>query len=141
TLFALALMAGIAAATSVHAADNGSLPSAEELDRLTMEANRNSFHDKGIIKVDDVLASINDPLMRACADAKIYDQPMDPETQRKFEQENMATIQWPEDGNYLGDWEAGEKLAQSGRGGTWRDKAEDPAGGNCYNCHKISPEE
>ena len=141
TLFALALIAGLAATTGVRAADNGSVLSAEELDKLTMEVNRNSFHDKGIIKVDEVLASINDPLMRACADANIYGQPMDDETRRKFEQENMETIQWPEDGNYFGDYEAGEKIAQSGRGGTWRDKAEDPAGGNCYNCHQISKEE
>ena len=41
----------------------------------------------------------------------------------------------------MGDWKAGEKLAQSGRGMTWSDKPEDPAGGNCYNCHQLSAKE
>lgn len=141
TLFAAALVAGLTAVTGVQAADDNSMPSAEELDQLAMQANRDSFHDKGIIKVDDVMASIDDPLMRACADANIYGEPMDKETRKQFEQENMQTIAWPEDGNYFGDWEAGETLAQSGKGGTWKDQADDPAGGNCYNCHKISSEE
>jgi sulfur-oxidizing protein SoxX len=41
----------------------------------------------------------------------------------------------------MGDWKQGEKIAQSGRGFTWSDKATDPAGGNCYNCHQIGPNE
>jgi len=50
----------------------------------------------------------------------------------------MKLIKFPADGNYFGDWKAGEKLAQSGKGGTWRDKPGKANGGNCYNCHKIS---
>ncbi|HET6720043.1 MAG TPA: sulfur oxidation c-type cytochrome SoxX, partial [Rhodocyclaceae bacterium] len=34
-----------------------------------------------------------------------------------------------------------EKLAQSGRGFTWTDQPGLPTGGNCYNCHQISPKE
>ena len=59
----------------------------------------------------------------------------------KVEAENMAAIKWPSDGKWLGDWKEGEKLAQSGRGLTWSDKATDPSGGNCYNCHQLSPKE
>jgi len=59
----------------------------------------------------------------------------------KIEAENIAAIKWPSDGKWLGDWKEGEKLAQSGRGLTWSDKATDPVGGNCYNCHQLSPKE
>jgi sulfur-oxidizing protein SoxX len=48
---------------------------------------------------------------------------------------------WPADGKYLGDWKAGEKIAQSGRGMTWSDKADAANGGGCYNCHQLSKEE
>ena len=37
-------------------------------------------------------------------------------------------------------WE-GEKIAQSGRGATWSDKADTVIGGGCYNCHQIDPKE
>jgi sulfur-oxidizing protein SoxX len=53
----------------------------------------------------------------------------------------MAEIKYPADGKLLGDWKEGEKLAQSGRGFTWTDNPGLPVGGNCYNCHQISPKE
>ncbi len=53
----------------------------------------------------------------------------------------LKSIKWPADGKYMGDWKAGEKLAQSGKGMTWSDKADEPAGGNCYNCHQLSAKE
>lgn len=53
----------------------------------------------------------------------------------------LAAIKLPADGKFMGDYKAGEKLAQSGRGFTWTDKPGLPVGGNCYNCHQISPKE
>jgi sulfur-oxidizing protein SoxX len=52
-------------------------------------------------------------------------------------------VKWPTGGKYIGDWRAGERLAQSGRGMTWTDPSALPKdnGGNCYNCHQISKEE
>jgi sulfur-oxidizing protein SoxX len=41
----------------------------------------------------------------------------------------------------MGDWRAGEKLAQSGKGQSWSDRAGEPGGGSCYNCHQIGPKE
>ena len=58
-----------------------------------------------------------------------------------IEKANLATIAAPANGVYLGDWKAGETLAQSGRGSTWTDAATAPNGGNCYNCHQISKTE
>jgi sulfur-oxidizing protein SoxX len=53
-----------------------------------------------------------------------------------------ATIQYPPDGKYKGDWKKGEKLAQSGYG--WRFTDYPPRrenGGNCYACHQLDDKE
>lgn len=53
-----------------------------------------------------------------------------------------AKIQYPVDGNYLGDWKKGEALAQSGYGLRFTDYP--PArvnGGNCYACHQVTKRE
>lgn len=56
---------------------------------------------------------------------------------------NLKTVKQPSDGKFIGDWRAGERLAQSGRGMTWTDASADPSanGGACYNCHQIGPAE
>jgi sulfur-oxidizing protein SoxX len=55
----------------------------------------------------------------------------------KLQNEQYAAIKWPADGKFLGDWKAGEKIAQNGRGMAWNDKG--GVGGSCYNCHQIAP--
>lgn len=60
---------------------------------------------------------------------------------KQMEADQLADVKYPADGKMLGDWKAGEKLAQSGRGFTWSDQPGLPVGGNCYNCHRISPNE
>jgi sulfur-oxidizing protein SoxX len=59
----------------------------------------------------------------------------------RLEKDQLENVKYPTDGKLMGDWKAGEKLAQSGRGMTWSDKAGVPGGGNCYNCHQIAPTE
>lgn len=58
-----------------------------------------------------------------------------------MEADQLAGVKYPADGQLMGDWKEGEKLAQSGRGFTWSDDPGLPVGGNCYNCHQISPKE
>jgi sulfur-oxidizing protein SoxX len=65
----------------------------------------------------------------------------DPKMREKIQNENMKTIKQPSDGKYIGDWKSGEKIAQSGRGATWSDKADSANGGGCYNCHQINIKE
>ncbi|OHC62637.1 MAG: sulfur oxidation c-type cytochrome SoxX [Rhodocyclales bacterium GWA2_65_20] len=60
---------------------------------------------------------------------------------RQMQGDQLAGVKYPADGKLMGDWKKGEKLAQSGKGFTWKDKPGKPAGGNCYNCHQISPKE
>jgi L-cysteine S-thiosulfotransferase len=53
-----------------------------------------------------------------------------------------GTIQYPSDGQLMGDWKRGEKLAQSGYG--WRFTDYPPRqdnGGNCYACHQLDKKE
>ena len=59
----------------------------------------------------------------------------------RITQAQQKTVKYPADGTLMGDWKSGEKIAQSGKGLTWDDDPELPAGGNCYNCHRISPKE
>ncbi len=63
------------------------------------------------------------------------------EIAQRLEQDQLAAIRWPADGKLLGDWKAGERIAQDGRGMTWSDRAGSPGGGSCYNCHRIGPQE
>jgi len=98
-----------------------------------------SFHDKGIVKVKEALAA--DETLRGCDAAAVAGYTNAAATEKKLEAANFKTIQWPANGKYLGDWKSGEKIAQSGRGRTWNDKADSANGGNCYNCHQISKEE
>lgn len=60
---------------------------------------------------------------------------------KQMEADQLAAIKFPADGKLVGDWKEGEKIAQSGRGFTWTDNPGLPVGGNCYNCHQISPKE
>ncbi len=102
------------------------------LDAKTTAIIKRDFHDRGIAKADRVN---QDELQATCS--KYIDNLPDP-LKAKLEAAQTKTIKWPSDGKYMGDWKAGEKLAQSGRGMTWSDKPDEPAGGNCYNCHRLS---
>jgi sulfur-oxidizing protein SoxX len=113
-------------------------PSAAEYDKATADIIKNSFQDRGIAKVDRL---VQDDANRECAAADVAGKPIDPTVAKAIEAANMKTVKWPTDGKFIGDWKEGEKIAQSGRGMTWSDKAGDANGGNCYNCHQISKEE
>jgi sulfur-oxidizing protein SoxX len=53
-----------------------------------------------------------------------------------------ATIAYPPDGKLVGDWQKGERLAQSGYGLRFTDyPARNPNGGNCYACHQMTRQE
>ena len=60
---------------------------------------------------------------------------------KKIEQSQLAAVKYPVNGNYLGKWQEGEKIAQNGRGLQSSDAVGAPNGGNCYACHQIRKEE
>jgi L-cysteine S-thiosulfotransferase len=60
----------------------------------------------------------------------------------KIEKSQQATIVYPASGKLMGDWRAGEKIAQDGYGFRFTDtNAKRPNGGNCYACHQLAPQE
>lgn len=134
TIFRFALLP---ASVLVLAACTSS-PSATDYDKMTADAIKASFVDRGIAKMDRLVL---DDANRECAAADVAGKPIDEKLAKAIEESNMKTIKWPSDGKFLGDWKEGEKVAQSGRGLTWSDKAGAANGGNCYNCHQISKEE
>lgn len=97
-----------------------------------------SFRDQGIATVDRLQQDETDA---ACS--KAQGRPLPDATRQAIEAANMKTVKWPADGRFIGDWKEGEKLAQNGRGMTWSDPSAAPGsnGGNCYNCHQITPAE
>jgi len=109
-----------------------------DFDKITADVVKKSFQDKGIAKVDRL---DTDEANRLCSAADVKGKPLAKKVAQKIEADNLKTIKWPAEGKFLGDWKEGEKIAQSGRGLTWSDKADAVNGGNCYNCHQISKEE
>jgi L-cysteine S-thiosulfotransferase len=60
----------------------------------------------------------------------------------EIQKREKATIEYPADGNFMGDWKKGEALAQSGYGMRFTDYPATRAnGGNCYACHQLTKKE
>lgn len=59
-----------------------------------------------------------------------------------IQQREKARVEYPADGQLMGDWKAGERLAQSGYGLRFTDYPQrQPIGGNCYACHQLTKAE
>ncbi len=132
------LLAVAAAAAVAVLAGCASAPDPAELDRQAEAMMKASFRDRGIAKVDRLQ---QDQANAECSKAGVGSPPE--ALAKAIEAANLKLIKWPANGQFLGDWKNGEKLAQSGRGMTWSDKSADPKdnGGNCYNCHQLSKAE
>ncbi len=126
------------ALSSVFLAGCAAVPSSADLDKLTADIIKASFRDQALVKTDRL---IQDDTNRECSAADVAGKPIEEALGKALEAANMKTIKWPSDGNYIGDWREGEKIAQSGRGLTWTDEPGQANGGNCYNCHQIDKKE
>jgi L-cysteine S-thiosulfotransferase len=111
-------------------------PSPAELDQQAQAMIRASFREQGIAKLDRLNQDLG---QQACSGP---DAPPDA-VAKQVEAEAMATVRWPQGGQYIGDWRVGERLAQNGRGMTWTDSsaATSANGGQCYNCHQVDKKE
>ena len=99
---------------------------------------QDSFRAEGIAGLNRIE---QDATQKVCSDPQFANSKQGEAMREKIQKMNMDTIQQPSDGKYIGDWKNGEKIAQSGRGATWSDKADTVIGGGCYNCHQIDPKE
>ena len=59
----------------------------------------------------------------------------------RVEKTNLESIRYPADGKLMGDWQQGERIAQTGVGKQYSDNPSTPSGGNCYACHQMSKAE
>jgi L-cysteine S-thiosulfotransferase len=125
---ALASVAGlIGCATTMSDADAA---------RRASEVMRTSFAAKGIAGMDRL---DQDDVQRLCTE--YAGKTLPPDVAMKIRQAQLATVRKPASGKMMGDWKAGEKVAQDGRGFQFSDKEDGPKGGNCYACHQIAPQE
>jgi sulfur-oxidizing protein SoxX len=124
------------AATGIALTGCASLPAPAELDRQAEAMIRGSFRTQGIARLDRLDQDLG---QKACSGAEPPPQAVADQVQA----EAMATVKWPQAGQYVGDWREGEKLAQNGRGMTWTDgsAASGANGAQCYNCHQIDKKE
>lgn len=97
---------------------------------------RASFAAKGIAGMDRL---DQDEVQRLCTE--YADKPLPADIAERIRTAQLATVRKPSSGKLMGDWKAGEKIAQDGRGFQFSDKADGPKGGNCYACHQIAPQE
>lgn len=129
TLLACAASASVLLASASYAADSDTA-------KAVVAMLKSDFKSKGPATVERVLNQ--DEAQRVCSETP-KDLPR--EAAAALEAGQLKTVRYPADGNYLGDWKAGERIAQNGRGMQSSDAAGSANGGNCYACHQISKEE
>jgi sulfur-oxidizing protein SoxX len=76
-----------------------------------------------------------------CSQANASGKPLDDKTRDTLQKAVYDKLPYPADGQYIGDWREGEKIAQNGRGLQFSDAAGVANGANCYACHQLSPQE
>ncbi len=111
---------------------------AQTVDPAVMAVMESSFRTQGIATKDRIYP---DEVQALCSDREFFNSPEGQKKAIALQTAALAEIKPPSDGVYLGDWQAGEKVAQSGRGLTWRDNVNAENGGSCYNCHQVTKAE
>jgi L-cysteine S-thiosulfotransferase len=109
-------------------------PSAAEV----LASIKGSFVERGIAKLDRLDQT---EIQKICSEANASGADVPKATREKMEKALYASIPYPKDNVYTGDWKEGEKIAQNGRGLQFSDMAGVPNGANCYACHQLTPSE
>ena len=128
------LAAAAVAATLLVACATG--PSDEEVSAKAAAVLKSSFKEQGQAKLDRL---VQDDTQKTCS---LYSgKALPKDVAERIEKANLASIKWPADGKYVGDWKNGERIAQEGRGMQYSDDPKGAVGANCYACHRLSPQE
>jgi L-cysteine S-thiosulfotransferase len=99
---------------------------------------KSSFKERGPAKLDRLNQT---EIQAVCSDAQMTGKEV-PKAQREaLEKKILASIKYPADGKFLGDYKQGERIAQSGVGLQWSDNEKTVNGGNCYACHQMTEAE
>lgn len=127
SLVTVALIAG-ACASNPHQSD-------PKMRAKALEQMKKDFHPRGIAGLERLDEDGVQALCNQTADNPTHAQA------EPLMKAMLATVKFPADGNLMGDWQRGEKIAQNGRGMSWNDDPKKANGGACYNCHQIGPDE
>jgi len=132
-------IASITAALALSAACTGAALAADQVTGVdhaaVVKELKQSFAPKGIAKLDRIDQST---MQRECSQASMTGKSLTKAQVAEITRQALASVKQPADGKYLGDWKAGEKIAQSGKGWQYSDDPAKLAGGNCYACHNMS---
>jgi sulfur-oxidizing protein SoxX len=105
-------------------------------DQAVAQVLKASFREQGSARLDRLEQT---ELQRACS-LPAGVQLADPVRQR-LQAAATASVKYPADGKFLGNWQEGERIAQNGRGLQFSDAAGSVNGANCYACHQLQPAE
>jgi L-cysteine S-thiosulfotransferase len=132
----IVLISAVAAVSLLTSCATGSadMPSVQD----GLATIKGSFAERGIAKLDRLDQT---EIQKICSEANATGQEVPKVTRERIEKTLFRAIPYPTDGQYLGDWKEGEKIAQNGRGMQFSDVAGVPGGANCYACHQITPSE
>ena len=108
----------------------------QEAAQKALEMMKASFNERGQAKLDRL---DQDETQKLCSKPPLQDLPKD--VAARIEKANLDSIRYPSDGKLMGDWKAGERIAQSGVGMQYSHDPKQPAGANCYACHQLSKQE
>ena len=130
----VSVVATVCAVALATLAACSSLPGAQE----ALTAIKGSFSERGIAKLDRLDQT---EIQRICSETNASGKELDKPTRERIEKSVLASIKYPADSKYIGDWREGEKIAQNGRGMQFSDAAGVANGANCYACHQLTPQE
>jgi len=108
-----------------------------EMNAKALAVMKASFKEQGQAKLDRL---VQDEVQRVCSEYS-NGKPMPKDVAALIEKSQLETIKYPADGQMLGDWKNGERIAQTGVGLQFSDTAGAAAGGNCYACHELTKQE
>jgi sulfur-oxidizing protein SoxX len=129
--------AGVALAVAGCAAMNATQGGGDKAENEAVALMKKDFKPHGQATLDRL---DQDEVQKACTEHGQSGK-LPPDEAKRLQDSQLETIRYPADGRYLGDWKAGEKVAQTGVGKQWSDNPAKPGGGNCYACHQLSKAE
>jgi sulfur-oxidizing protein SoxX len=132
-VLAAAVVAGCAGSGSQAAAPTAPKQPEPPLE----EAIRPYFKEHGQAGLD----RLHQDEMQAACSRRPSDGPLPASESKRLVAAQQATIAYPADASLLGDWQRGEKIAQSGVGKQYSDDPTKESGGNCYACHQLTKKE
>jgi sulfur-oxidizing protein SoxX len=133
----IGIVAAIGAALVAVACATTMQPSDAEVSAKALAMMKHSFKEHGQAKLDRL---DQDDVQATCSKYETHDK-IPKDVAERIEKAQLSTVRYPADGKLLGDWKAGEAIAQSGVGKQFNDDPSRPSGANCYACHQLTREE